>query len=541
MPTATTPTTRSRRVTSQLALVALCATLLVAVTDRSADASPARESRLAGDSRVETSVEIAFNSGLRRHRIYLANAFTSADALAAGAFADGPVLLVPGCGDAPESVRTFINNSFESPVVTALGGTSAICEQMLQSAAGDEETDRIAGADRFATAAAIALRAFPNGADEVYLASAFSSPDPVAGGVLRDGPMLLVRGDGAVPQVVLDAIAELDPDRVVALGGTAAVSAGVLDEAAEGRQQDRLAGANRFATAVEISRYLWGVVPGMRQTSQPLPARKVYLARSDVYADALAAGVVTDGPILLVPSCGSPPQAVVDELLRLRPEEIVALGGRSAVCDQMLREAARIEPTDGRVYFSFWRTQFVDGAIYASNEIVPMAGATVQHGTQTGVTDAAGQIIFDLEPGQEFTGKDIVITNAPTGFRNLSDQAMCNRGYDAGGHLCNINLRSISVSTSPDRGPQGEDLPIWRDQTIRLVGPVEVSASLVRRPDGTIAIPMFTNLPDGSYEVWFTVEGCQSEYRHQPNFTSQGGLTGEGFSSRSTSGCVPVQ
>ncbi len=497
----------------------------------------ARKDRYAGDDRVSTASIIAFNAGIRKHRIYLANAFTSADALAAGSLSDGPVLLVPGCGEAPERVRNYISGSFQNPTVTALGGVNAVCEQMLTSAAGDDATDRIAGADRYETAAKIALRAFPRGAREVYIANGDNSPDPVAGGVLRDGPMLLVRGDGAIPQPVLDAIATLDPERVVALGGTGAVSKAVLDSAAAGRQQHRLAGANRFETAVAISRYLWGVIEGESQTSQVLPARRAYLARSDVFADALAAGVVTDGPILLVPSCSGLPASVEAELRRLVVEEVVALGGRTAICDATVEEAARVQPEDGKVHAAFYRTNFLDGAVFAATEIVPMIGATVTHGTQSRVTDDAGRVVFDVQEGQEFTQKEFTITDAPAGFRDTEGTVTCVRGFFPEGNGCQVALRSFTVVVGPDRGPDLGGFPVWRDQTMRLVGPVEVSASLIRRPDNTFVQPMFTNLPDGEYRVFMTLEGCEGEFEHKPPLTVSGGLTGDGFSSRSDSGC----
>lgn len=90
----------------------------------------------------------------------------------------------------------------------------------------------------------------------------------------------------------------------------------------------RLAGPGRIETAVEISRYQF-----------PDGARDVYLARADAFPDALAAGALTKGPVLLVPQCGGLPQVLRDELERLQPFGVIALGGESAVCDQVLQDA----------------------------------------------------------------------------------------------------------------------------------------------------------------------------------------------------------
>src|SRR5690625_1130577 len=59
---------------------------------------------------------------------------------------------------------------------------------------------------------------------------------------------------------------------------------------------ERVFGENRLETAVAIA-----------QRSFPSGAGVVYLARADQFADALAAGTLVDGPILLVPSCGDLP------------------------------------------------------------------------------------------------------------------------------------------------------------------------------------------------------------------------------------------
>jgi len=93
----------------------------------------------------------------------------------------------------------------------------------------------------------------------------------------------------------------------------------------------RLAGETRYETAVEISQHAF-----------PDSAAIVYVARADAYADALAGGTLTRGPILLVPKCGTVPQVVRDEIRRLAPSEIIALGGDAAVCDDVLAQVSRI-------------------------------------------------------------------------------------------------------------------------------------------------------------------------------------------------------
>jgi hypothetical protein len=94
------------------------------------------------------------------------------------------------------------------------------------------------------------------------------------------------------------------------------------------RTSARLAGPSRIETSVAISAYQF-----------PDGAAEVYLARADEWADSISSGSLTRGPILLVPSCGTLPAPVRDEIRRLNPTKVVALGGQQAVCADMLAQA----------------------------------------------------------------------------------------------------------------------------------------------------------------------------------------------------------
>lgn len=302
----------------------------------------AKPGRVSGADRLGTAAGIsarAFAGGSRT--MYLARQDVLVDALAAGALSDGPVLLVPTAGTLPQVVATEIARLRPSEII-ALGGTSAVSDDMLAQAAvaagsvaGAVTTGRVAGTDRVTTAIAIAKRAFPKGANTVYVANGMGadgqgSPDAVAGGSLQAGPVLLLDFSPAGMAAVQAAITALNAGRVVALGGPGAVSDEALAQVAGKLSTARLQGADRYGTAAAI---------GAEALRTGTPARSFYLARGDIFADAVAAGSLQDGPVLLVASCAGLTTEVTELLKAQRPAEVVALGGESAVCTATVTSA----------------------------------------------------------------------------------------------------------------------------------------------------------------------------------------------------------
>ncbi len=187
---------------------------------------------------------------------------------------------------------------------------------------------RLAGGDRYATAAAISAASFAPGVAVAYVATGLSFPDALAGAAVagRDGaPVLLVPGT-SIPASIATELTRLQPGRIVVLGGTGVVSDAVMSAlgAFTTGPVTRLAGASRYATAAAISAasFAPGVAVAYVATGLSFP---------DALAGAAAAG--RDGaPVLLVPGT-SIPEAIAAELDRLQPGRIVVLGGTGVVSD----------------------------------------------------------------------------------------------------------------------------------------------------------------------------------------------------------------
>lgn len=290
--------------------------------------------RYAGADRYATAALVSsrtFTSPVPT--VYIATGATYPDALTGGAAAasdGGPVLLVTH-SSIPLATRTEIQRLAPQRIVV-LGGTSAISptvfDQLDRLAPGG--AGRLAGADRYATAAAVSRASFPRNVPVAYVATGTDYPDalggvPAAG--VEGGPILLVRS-GAVPAPTRAELDRLRPQRIVVLGGTAAISALVASQlqAYTPAPIQRRGGVDRYETAVKVS-----------QASFPKGAARVFIATGANFPDGLSGGPAAArerGPLLLVRP-DSLPASVRAELRRLGPSRVTILGGMVAISDRV--------------------------------------------------------------------------------------------------------------------------------------------------------------------------------------------------------------
>ena len=216
-------------------------------------------------------------------------------------------------------------------LVVSGAALAALVALVPPAGAADPAFFRQSGLDRYGTAAAVSSKAFPAGADNVFVASGTSFPDALAGAsfaAANGGPILLVRRD-ALPNATAEELDRLNPKVVTVLGGTSAVSDPIAEAVAEYASVEarRVSGADRWSTAANISS---GFVA---------PVDTVYVASGLNYPDALTGGAAiggtTGGPVLLVLR-DAIPSATAAELTRLKPTNIVVLGGTAAVSKAVL-------------------------------------------------------------------------------------------------------------------------------------------------------------------------------------------------------------
>jgi len=213
--------------------------------------------------------------------------------------------------------------------VVVLGGPAAVSDGALFDISGalGGMPSRIAGPNRYSTAAQVSESFFDPGVGAVYIVTGEGFADALSAGAaaaMVDGPLLLVRKD-SIPGETRAELARLRPKQIFVAGGPVVISQTVVDGlgtyAASG-SVTRLWGANRYGTAAAVAD---AAFPGGVDT--------VYLASGLGFADALAAGaaaVTVDGAVLLSRPEHLPAETAAS-IRSLHPSAVVLVGGTAAL------------------------------------------------------------------------------------------------------------------------------------------------------------------------------------------------------------------
>ncbi|MFV0407813.1 MAG: cell wall-binding repeat-containing protein [Propioniciclava sp.] len=286
--------------------------------------------RIGGVDRYDTSVRLtqdAFPRGAKT--VFIASGEEFADAISAGTAAaqiGSPVLLTRS-GALPSGVRAEIKRLNPDSIVI-VGGTariSAAVETALQDQASS--VSRIAGADRYLTAAAVSKKYFKKTpTSHTFVASGENFADALSASSAskRLGAPVLLTKPTSLPAATAAELERLDAERLFVVGSTQAINGATYKAIQEyiSFRTYRLNGANRYETSAAVSQASFN------------SADTVYLATGANFADALSAVPAAGGrgPVLLVGKSNLTTQ-VCQEVYRLKPKRIVTIGGTAAIED----------------------------------------------------------------------------------------------------------------------------------------------------------------------------------------------------------------
>lgn len=269
------------------------------------DSVVTRSERIAGKNAYDRAVSVSKLMYQKANTVIIASGEVYADGLAGGPLADrlnAPILYAKH-DRIDQQVLDEINRLGVSQVYI-LGGPQAIEDPVLEnirSAVPNAKIDRIAGATRYSTAAAIADKLDSMSdvkANKIFFASGENYPDALCAGTAasnEQGVVLYIPGSGVMNAETQEYLNTLDCSSIDAVitGGTEAIDKPAESTLAKASFKSvvRVAGETRYKTAVELCRY--------EQYNSSLDA---VIAAGSEFQDAMTGSVLAahyDIPLLL--------------------------------------------------------------------------------------------------------------------------------------------------------------------------------------------------------------------------------------------------
>jgi len=208
---------------------------------------------------------------------------------------------------------------------TATFNTSTLGSFAFEQTGTSVKTDRVSGADRYATSVAVSKQAYPKGADVAVVAAGGTFPDALSAGPAAaklGGPVLLT-GGSSLPGTVKAELQRLKPKKIVVVGGTGVVSNAVSTALGKIAPVTRVSGADRYATSIAVAKYAFSK-----------GASKAFIATGADFPDALSAGAAigAKGPVILVKGTSKSVDAATSaELKKLAVKDVYIAGGTGVV------------------------------------------------------------------------------------------------------------------------------------------------------------------------------------------------------------------
>jgi putative cell wall-binding protein len=211
--------------------------------------------------------------------------------------------------------------------IYVVGGSAVLGNGVLTSLSSIAPTERLGGADRYATGLRVNAASFTSSAHAV-IATGRAFPDALAAtgaAGARQAPVILVNGAlSTLPASTLSTLSDLGVASVAIAGGTGAVSAGIESQLrARGFAVSRYGGSTRYETAALLNNAYFP--PGSSSTT--------FLATGLNFPDALAGAAIAGrlaAPLYVTrPDCTPP--AVHDSISALGASARVVMGGTSVV------------------------------------------------------------------------------------------------------------------------------------------------------------------------------------------------------------------
>ena len=298
-------------------------------------------------------------------------------------------------------MHTAFSDGENGPAVSA--ATSSVTK--IANNYVDLPYERLGGANRFATAAAVSKKAYPNGTENVVIACDADYADALCATPLAkalDAPILLT-ANNVLPKETIAEVKRLGAKTVYLVGNDACTATFVED----GLQQYgivKISGKDKFGTCARVASF-------MKEIAEK-PSLTAFLASANDFPDALSISsiaAVKGSPVLYVDKSGKLSEEVKSYLASSGKKLGFAyiIGGSGAISDDVYKE---LEP-----YFNQWR-RYGGSNRYETNNVVNNAFQSTFKGKDLYL--ATGKNYPDAMTGSVLAAKNesplMIADNKPT-------------------------------------------------------------------------------------------------------------------------------
>ena len=313
----------------------LCTVFVFASNFIPSEKVSANTSRIGGQNRYETSINISQNGWTSSKYVILASGQDYADALCAAPIANkygAPILLIPN-NSLDENVKEEITR-LKADQIIEMGGPYSISynvENQLKSMGLNVQ--RLGGADRYETSVKVAKALGTPNKIVVTSGQGYADALSIAPIAAKQGMEILLTSDTGIPDTVKDYIQDNQSSIVdtYVIGGTA-----VIPDSTTGDLSNpiRISGNDRYETNVNVLDYF----------KASMDMNNVYIAKGggtagNEFADALSASALaakTNAPVVLTEDdIKDSTQKFIEDNVDASAN-IVAVGGQASVSDYLL-------------------------------------------------------------------------------------------------------------------------------------------------------------------------------------------------------------
>lgn len=321
-----------------------------------ADTSSLSVNRISGKDRYETCANISKNKFKSSETVIIASGEVYPDALSSGVLSikhNAPLLLVKE-NEIPKSIKDEINRLGAKKVIL-VGGENSISKKVYNELSSGRQVERIAGEDRYETSLDVAKKV---GLKDSILVNGQNFPDALVANSLaaKLNKNIVLTNGKTLSEKQLKFINQSSKN--IILGGTNSMSL-------EGVKAERVAGEDRYKTAVEVANKYFK------------DSKNAIFASGTVFADALSAVSLFEKlkqPILLVDDNNSA-KSVKKYLDGKSRTSVTVVGGENSI-PQSILDTIKDKPSSGGYsgggggssHKPKWVEKLADGEFYGSGK-----------------------------------------------------------------------------------------------------------------------------------------------------------------------------